>query len=135
MSFKVIMLIASFMLVSETGGNLFKATYCKERGNDSVGVVFRNESTAKRLTIVGDEQRVMFKGPYGKGFISWKEIESLDYKRSAPSELGFLSVRLNSAGIDTVGVRQIEFGVMDDECWSLLKSKYGPQLNLLESGS
>jgi len=67
-----------------------------------------------------------------KGVIAWDKIESIELQRQAGQEGGFLVVNVKPEW-NWRGSNVVEFGHLTDNCWDEIRTRYGNDLQFVES--
>ena len=95
---------------------------------------FRDKYRGRHLAIIRPYHELLIerRAELEKGSIDWDRIESIELHREAGKDGGFLVVNVKS-GSTWRGLNIVEFGHLTDGCWDEIKSRFGNDLQFVES--
>ncbi len=117
------------------GGEMFEEVSCSVLAEGrSVAMSFRDSERRRRLVIIRPYRELLIERPENleKGSIGWKNVKSIELQRENGKEVGFLVVNLKP-GTSWPGLGIVEFGQLTDNCWDEIRTRFGNDLQFVES--
>ncbi len=126
----IVAVLLTILIDTAEGNSMFRLIQC-QGDDDSVGLVFRDEKSARLISFMGSYQEFAITRPGERALLRWQNVSTVEITRVGDSTHGIMLIRLKP-GRNWFGEETIEFGEIDEECWQTLKDRFSSELRFVE---